>query len=641
MTQILSERYFYCFNPSCSEPQPQNDKQFCISCGSSLLLQERYHVVRLLGQGKFGRTFLASDCLSTCLSTCLSANTPLCVIKQLWCDLSSEEQASVELQKDIERLGRLGNHPQIPLLLESFQQDSCLYLVQEYIQGQDLGTILANQKRLTTQEVWQILESILPVLQSIHAHQIIHGDIKPENLIKPTSPEIQLPEQAYLNLALVDFSLPKLSNQTTQIQSDMPIGSAEYASPEQLQGNALFASDLYSLGVTCIHLLTGTHPFHLFDFINHKWTWRDYYLDVNLDARDEASDRQRNYLAQILDRLIDPDLTHRFPSADAAIAAMQRMGGKFRDQQKPASHTTATPAWDCAATLVGHTGLFATVNAVTFNSEGNILASGSDDTTVRLWDVLTGAELSVLRGHTHPVKTVLFHPHHPYILASAGSDRTIKLWDIRRNLEILSLTAHTHHVNALAFSPDGKILASGSADKTIKLWNPETGELVSTLTGHSLAVNAIAFCPISPILVSVSTDTTVKGWDLETLTVIKTLRQHVRPVKAISFCGDAKLLATGGEDRTIKLWDTEHWQVTQTLSGHSWDVAALAFSSEMEVLISGSWDKTVKLWQMETGKELRALKGHSDSITCVAISPGGSAIATGSKDRTIKIWTLI
>jgi hypothetical protein len=630
MTQILSEPYFYCFNPSCSEPQPQNDKQFCISCGSSLLLQERYHAVRLLGQGKFGRTFLASDRLS--------ANTLLCAIKQLWYDLSSEEQTSVELQKDIERLGRLGTHPQIPSLLESFQQDSCLYLVQEYVQGQSLGTILANKKRLITQEVWQILESILPVLQFIHAHEIVHGDIKPENLIKPASPEMQLPEQNYLDLVLVDFGIPKLSNQITQIQSDIPIGSAEYASPEQLQGNALCASDLYSLGVTCIHLLTGTHPFHLFDFINHKWMWRDYYLDANLDARDETSDRQRDYLAEILDRLIDPDLTHRFSSADEAIAAMQRMGGKFRDQQKPVSHAIATPAWDCAATLVGHAGLFAAVNALTFNSEGNILASGSDDTTVRLWDVLTGAELSVLRGHTHPVKTVLFHPHHPHILASAGSDRKIRLWDIKKNQEILNLTGHTHHVNALSFSPDGKILASGSADKTIKLWNPETGELICTLTGHSLAVNAIAFCPISPILVSASTDTTVKVWNLETLTVIKTLSQHVRSVKAIAFCGDLKLFTTGGEDRTIKLWDTGTWQLMRNLSGHSWDVASLAFSPDLEILISGSWDKTVKLWQMETGKELLALKGHSDSITCVAIAPRGSAIATGSKDKTIKIW---
>jgi WD40 repeat protein len=630
MTQILSEQYFHCFNPGCPEPQPQNDKQFCISCGSSLLLQERYHAIRLLGQGNFGRTFLASDRLSV--------NTPLRAIKQLLCALSSKEQARLESQKDIERLGRLGDHPQIPLLLESFQQDSCLYLVQEYIQGQDLGTILANKKRLATQEVWQILESILPVLQFTHAHQIIHGDIKPENLIKSTHPKMQLSDQAYLDLVLVDFGMPKLSNQIVQTQSDIPIGSAEYASPEQLQGNALFVSDLYSLGVTCIHLLTGAHPFHLFDFINHKWTWRDYYLDTNLDVRDDTSDRQRDYLAEILDRLIAPDLTHRFLSANEVIATMQRMGAKFRDRQKPASQTIGAPAWNFDATLVGHAGLFAAVNAVTFNSEGNILASGSDDTTVRLWDVLTGAELSILRGHTHPVKTVIFHPHHPHILASAGSDRTIKLWDIRENQEILTLTGHTHHVNAIAFSPDGKILASGSADKTIKLWNSETGELISTLTGHSLAVNAIAFCPISPILVSVSTDSTVKVWDLETLTVIKTLPQHVRPVKAIAFCGDLKLLATGGEDRIIYIWDTEHWQLIRSLSGHSWDVAALTFSSMPEILISGSWDKTVKLWQIETGKELLALKGHNDSITCVAIAPSGSAIATGSKDRTIKIW---
>ncbi len=626
MIQIPSDQLFYCFNPSCLEPQSQDVKEFCISCGSNLLLRERYQAVRLLGQGRFGRTFLAFDHLSS--------HTSLCAIEQLWCgDLSNVERSLLELQQDIEQLDKLGNHVQIPSLLESFQQDGSLYLVQEYIHGQHLASILTERGKLSIQEVWQILESLLPVLKFIHAHQIVHGDIKPENLIKPSTSELLLPDRAYLDLVLVGFVTPKRPNQFEFPQSNIPTGSAEYASPEQLQGNALFASDLYSLGVTCIHLLTGTHPFHLFDFVNHAWTWRDYWL---WDVSDATSERDR--LAQILDCLIEPDLTRRFSSVDDAIAAMQMLGGRFSDRQKTVSQTIATPIWNCDATLVGHTGLFACVNAVTFNSEGNILASGSDDTTVRLWDVPTDRVLFILRGHTHPVKAVMFHPHHSHILATAGSDRTIKFWDIRTNEEILTLTGHSHHVNALVFSPDGKILASGSADKTIKLWNSETGDLLSTLTGHSLAINAIAFCPTSSILVSASADATVKVWDLTTLTAIQTLRQHVRSVKAIAFCGDRKLLATGGSDCTIHLWDTEYWQLMRTLSGHSWDVAALAFSPELEILICGSWDKTAKLWQLDTGKELLALTGHTDSVTCVAIATDGSAIASGSKDRTIKLW---
>ncbi len=205
MIQIPSNHYFYCFNPSCRELQPQNAKEFCISCGSKLLLQERFHAVRLLGQGRFGRTFLALDRLSS--------NSTLCAIKQLWYgDLGVVERVIVELQKDIKRLDKLGNHSQIPLLLESFYQDGCLYLVQEYIHGQNLANVLAERGRLNAQSVWQILESLLPVLKFIHAGRIVHGDIKPENLIKPSASELLLLDRAFLDLVLVDFGTPKLSN---------------------------------------------------------------------------------------------------------------------------------------------------------------------------------------------------------------------------------------------------------------------------------------------------------------------------------------------------------------------------------------------------------------------------------------------
>jgi WD40 repeat protein len=631
---------FYCFNPNCLEPHNQDGALVCHACGVALLLQERYRGVRLLGQGGFGRTFLAIDHSQT-------SPTP-CVIKQIWNDnpnLRHPQQAKSLFQQEVHRLNELGNHPHIPTLLASFEQDGFLYLVQSYIAGKDLAAALAEKGRFSVEEVWQILESLLPILQFIHAHGVIHRDIKPENIIQSLSPQhaANSPLQnanrskptADISLFLVDFGAAKLFVENPVMQPGTVIGSPEYAAPEQVKGNAVFASDLYSLGVTCIHLLTGMRPFTLFDFSNNHWMWRDYGLS---DSGHSAIDESQLRLAQILDRLIEPALNKRFSSAEAAIADIQKMRGK----KIVVSVSSAPPLWECCATLVGHQGLFASINAIAIGPESNLIASASDDKTVRVWDLQTGAERLTLQGHTRFVKSVAFHPHVPTMLASGGSDRTVKLWDLQAQQEIRTLAGHKHTVNALAFSPDGTILASGSSDKTIKLWHPNTGEFITTLSGHNLAVNAIAFSlPAStrlPLLASASTDTQIQIWNLLTFEPIHTLSKHTAAVRAVAFSPDGKLLATGSEDRTICFWDTDSWACIRILSGHPWSVSALAFSPDGATLLSSSWDKTVKLWQVKTGQEITALVGHTDSVNCVAIAFNSSTIASGSQDQTIRLW---
>ncbi len=449
----------YCFNPGCLKPQNLSNSAFCHSCGAGLLLQERYRGIRLLGQGGFGRTFLAID----------QSQTPplLCVIKQV----RSENLAlqSHQFKQEIDRLSELGNHPQIPRLLDSFEQDGFFYLVQDYVAGENLATDLAEKGKFSAEDIWQILESLLPVLQFIHSKGLIHRDVKPENVIRSQGSGsrgqsggvgsgewgvgVEKADRFKLTadgaLFLVDLGAVKLLTETPLLQPETVIGSPEYAAPEQVKGQAVFASDLYSLGVTCIHLLTGICPFTLFDFSNNRWVWRDYWLPDSTD-RDEQP-----RLAQILDRLVEPSLHDRLPSAQDAILAIQRVRGKRVAVAAPPS---PSPIWECAATLIGHQGLFASVNAVSVNSKGTLLASASDDKTVRLWELQTGKERLILRGHTHFVKSVAFHPQDQSTLATASSDRTIKLWDLDAQKETHTLNGHKHTINALAFSSDGKLL---------------------------------------------------------------------------------------------------------------------------------------------------------------------------------------
>ena len=597
-----------CFNSACAEPQNSAEAIRCDRCGSALLLQDRYWATQLLGQGGSSRTFLAAD-------SAQSGSSEAYVIKQYRIDRVAADS--------IDRLKTLAKHPIFPALLDVFEEADELYLVQAYIAGDSLAALLATQGQFKVAEVWQILETMLPIAQSAHSLQVIHGDIKPENIIavrSAQSAENALNRLANCSLVLVDWGLNLVAQ---------PSGSPEYAAPEQLRGSAGFSSDLYSLGVTCIHLLTGIHPFNLFAASSNTWVWQNYWVQ---NAADSSDRYEIQALIQLLDRLIAPDLSQRFATAAEAIAALQSV------RRKKIIVPAVSPSWECYATLVGHQGVFPSVNSVAIAPDHSVLASGSDDKTIRVWSTETGKEQAILQDHSQFVKSVAFHPHDSNVLASGSSDRTVKIWDWQQNQPIQTLTGHTNHVNAIAFSPDGTQIASASSDKTVKLWELQSRDCRATLKGHTLAIQAIAYSPDGTQIVSASSDKTARVWDLATQRQLQILEGHTWAVRAIAYSPDGNWLATGSEDRTICLWDTATWHCALVLSGHPWAIAALAFFPDSETLISGSWDKTAKFWQVNSGTELTALTGHTDSVNSVAIAIDGSCLATGSKDKTVKLW---
>ncbi|WPJ63259.1 hypothetical protein SMAC4_13631 [Sordaria macrospora] len=288
----------------------------------------------------------------------------------------------------------------------------------------------------------------------------------------------------------------------------------------------------------------------------------------------------------------------------------------------------------CFQTLEGHSG---TVDSVAFSPDGQRLASGSWDGTIKIWDPASGSCLQTLKGHRSPVTSVAFSPDGQR-LASGSWDGTIKIWDPASGSCLQTLKGHSGAVSSVAFSPDGQRLASGSWDETIKIWDPASGSCLQTLKGHSNGVNSVAFSPDGQRLASGSWDGTIKIWDPASGSCLQTLKGHSGAVNSVAFSPDGQRLASGSWDETIKIWDPASGSCLQTLKGHSNWVSSVAFSPDGQRLASGSWDETIKIWDPASGSCLQTLKGHSSRVSSVAFSPDGQRLASGSWDKTIKIW---
>ncbi|QMS86793.1 protein kinase [Nostoc edaphicum CCNP1411] len=688
-----------CVNPDCQKPLNPDKNNYCHSCKAELipLLGGRYRPTQVLSdEGGFGRTYLAKDVHK--LNEC-------CVVKQFAPKLQGTGPLTkaVELFKqEASRLQELAEHPQIPTLLAYFEQNSYLFLVQQFIDGQNLLKECETRGTYNETEIRQLLLDLLPVLKFIHQRGVIHRDIKPQNIIRRHSDG---------RLVLIDFGASKVLTATVQTKMGTVIGSHGYTALEQMQdGKAYPASDLFSLGATCFHLLTGVRPSQLWIKQGYGWvaSWRQYLTNP---GRNEISVSIE--LGEVLDKLLQLEIQKRYQSADEVITDLTSqlsplssvpptiltptftataankgsvsskiniklksqlllgssilalgLGGVWYFQTRPHTISEYSPSipeplsepiqsqksksvsenYFLPKPLKGH---YSDVNSVAFSSDGTTLGSASDDKTIKLWNLASGQEIRTLKGHSNWIWTVGFSPDSK-TLASGSADMKIKLWNLETGKLIRTLEGHSDGITSVAFSPDGKTLASGSASKDmkIKLWKLETGKLIRTLEGHINGVPSVVFSPDGKTLASGSWDKTIKLWNVETGKLIRTLEGNAESILSVAFAPDGVTLASGSRDKTIKLWNVKTGKLIHTLKGHNDKVNSVAFlpskSSDGVTLISGSSDKTIKFWNPVTGKEIRTLETGSGYIYAVAISPDGQTIAGGgSGENILKIWQMI
>ncbi len=306
------------------------------------------------------------------------------------------------------------------------------------------------------------------------------------------------------------------------------------------------------------------------------------------------------------------------------------------------------------------------VRSVAFSPDGQMIASGSADSTVILWDVATRRDIATLQ-HTHLVRSVAFSPNGA-ILAVGSNSRAIEMWDVATHRKIGTLHGHRHLVTSLAFSPDGTILATGSRDRTIKLWEVGTRHNIATLSDMHV-VESVAFSPDGTILASGSWGGNssadpgfVRLWDVVTRQQISKLEGHGGAVRSVAFSPDGTHLASGAEDYSsgsydgkVILWDIGTRKSIATLDGYDSWVYAVAFSPDGTILASGTRDSgypsannTLKLWDLSTRKFVATLRhidrstGHAQPIHSVAFSPDGTIVASGGGrwdlESSVVLW---
>lgn len=336
-----------------------------------------------------------------------------------------------------------------------------------------------------------------------------------------------------------------------------------------------------------------------------------------------------------------------------------------RRNQDPAAWLPRAPA---RHTLQSHR---SPVTCVAFHPVFSSLASGSEDTTIKIWDWELGELERTVKGHTKTVLDVDYGgPRGGTLLASCSSDLTIKLWDPADEYKnIRTLPGHDHSVSAVRFIPSGaagaplsgNLLASASRDKTIRIWDVTTGYCLKTLRGHADWVRDVAPSPDGRWLLSVGNDNTARLWDAATGEPRQTIVGHEHVVECCAFApaasyphlaalaglkkapaatSSAEFLATGSRDKTIKLWDARG-SLIKTLVGHDNWVRALVFHPGGRYLLSVADDKTLRCWDLtQEGKCVKTLDdAHGHFVSCLRWAPSvykdtaaASAAATTNGD---------
>lgn len=633
----------YCLNPQCSHPQNgQPGDLFCVYCGTALRLGDRFRAQKPLRSDRQCRTFLGQD---------EAQHRAPCVIKQIFphhLAPNTVESVHQQFQEEVNHLKILGTHPQIPRLLWAFTGEATSQglptLVQEFIGGFSLTEMVAIDGAFSEGQLRRFLENILPVFHFIHGQGVIHRDINPDNIIAHVSQ----------NFMVVDFTAAKVTTKTQMGMKGTLVGSAAYAAPEQLRGTPTFSSDLYSLGVVCLFLLTMIHPFDLYDNLTGQWRWQDYLtapLGPELTAvlsrmlapgvflrYQTAADIWRDLFAHPLPEFHPPEpQTPEEPGSPPETSPTPNIPPEIAPDRPliPDPVLVSGPHWRLTQVLRGHK---SSVTALAFHPDGRTLLSGGSDRKLCLWQWQDGAKVWQMPGHRSVISGVAFYGQGQGFLSSSW-DYQLKWWETATGGERRRLSWHQGWIRALACGAHRDLFATAGSDRQLKLGQLSSGELL-----HHWPLDQdcedLTFHPQGSLLAGAIADK-IYLWNCHTKAQQQVFTGHKAPVTALAFSPGGQILFSASEDHTLRAWQLGKPQSLKIFRHHHQPVAAITLNGGGDLLVSGGRDREVGIWQTGSGQLQDHFRAHDAPLTAIALDPTGQAIATGGEDKLIKIWQFI
>ncbi len=607
----------------------------------------RYRILGKLGSGGMGIVYLAEHRLMK----------RVVALKVIAPHLTASRAAVTRFRREMEAVGKLA-HANIAAAYDADETDGQLILVEEYIEGNDLASLVREKGPLPLAEACGYVLQAARALQHAHERGILHRDIKPHNLTVTGEGHVKV----------LDFGLALLREQKDEADTDSAIigvtalpnatltdfgrgmGTADFASPEQVRdAHAADArSDIYSLGRTLVFLLTGRVersgaspgpdvPLALVGVLDRMTA--------------PAPDQRPRTMTEVADALTPFVVGEGRPRGRRLLLGGLILllvvlpivvggiwGGARRNDRTPAEEKVGE-----VRRFEGHQDV---VRGVCFCPDGNHVLSASYDTTLRLWNVKTGEEVRRFEGQGDRVIGVAVSRDDKQAL-SAGVDGTVRLWDVDSGKEVRCLRTGCARNFGVAFSPDGRQALTCGNDSLIRRWDLDGGKELLVYRGHTDWVHSVQFSGDGAVIVSSSRDCTVRVWDAASGAEVGRFDRHAESVLSAAFAPDGKHILSGGNGSTLYLWDRETGKVRQTMRGHFFRSACVTFSPDgRRALTTGGHadvpgeDCTVRLWDLESGKQLQRFDGHEAAVMGADFSPDGKYAISASEDKTLRLWRL-